>query len=399
MIDGLPPAYGTYKEIATRVLGLMGLKYDDAVFMQEKRSYTKNASFRERPVRIEPLANGVPIIRSGAHFGSYRTGLQFQEIRLYEVQPSADNSLKKPLKFATFAIEVEPDEGRAFMVVARSDAVRLDVYISRRNRQYSKATRVVDDTEPVLDSRIKEALLVNTITFLNNAEKLSAYKVKVRRGLILAGAPGNGKTMSCRWLARLCDDHGLSCEGFTNSDVVKAIRDDELPDLMNAANLVLFDDLDISFFANREGHRADQRSVCSVLSAMDGIRSYNMPVVRIFSTNENTVNLDRAFRRPGRIDRVIAFGPPSAAIRDEYVQKIWPEDIRKAIDVPVLIRETNGNSFAEMEEIKSLLVQHYLDVKVWDLNHAIREFKSREKETLAVKEKLKDASKSEALTE
>ena len=83
----------------------------------------------------------------------------------------------------------------------------------------------------------------------------------------------------------------------------------------------------------------------------------------------------------------------------KYFEKSAPKDIRKAIDVPVLIRETNGNSFAEMEEIKSLLVQHYLDVKVWDLNHAIREFKSREKETLAVKEKLKDASKSEALTE
>jgi SpoVK/Ycf46/Vps4 family AAA+-type ATPase len=108
------------------------------------------------------------------------------------------------------------------------------------------------------------------------------------------------------------------------------------------------------------------------LSAMDGIQ-VNEGVVFVFTTNCSLELIDRAFKRPGRLDLVLHFKAPDAGLRRQLIER-WHEDIRAAIDLDRAVDSTNGFSFAEVEELKNLLVMRFMDVEKWDWDWALKQF-------------------------
>ncbi|NJL95141.1 MAG: hypothetical protein HC915_16185 [Anaerolineae bacterium] len=52
-----------------------------------------------------------------------------------------------------------------------------------------------------------------------------------------------------------------------------------------------------------------------------------------FTSNLDVERVDFALRRPGRIDVVLAFPRPTAALRRRLIVERWHEDIRAAIDL------------------------------------------------------------------
>jgi SpoVK/Ycf46/Vps4 family AAA+-type ATPase len=108
------------------------------------------------------------------------------------------------------------------------------------------------------------------------------------------------------------------------------------------------------------------------LSAMDGIQ-VNEGVVFVFTTNCSLDLIDRAFKRPGRLDLVLHFKAPDADLRRELFAR-WHPDIRAHLDVERAVESTSGLSFAEVEELKNLLVMHYMDAQEWDWGWALKQF-------------------------
>src|SRR5262249_18816069 len=91
--------------------------------------------------------------------------------------------------------------GLDFVAVDRKDYFKL----------YKIALRCRRDDEPpspppVLPPEQLEHLWKNTIGYLEgpNLEKIRAYGGRAKRGVLLTGAPGNGKTMACRWIWEAC---------------------------------------------------------------------------------------------------------------------------------------------------------------------------------------------------
>ena len=80
--------------------------------------------------------------------------------------------------------------------------------------------------------------------------------------------------------------------------------------------------------------------------------------------------LDPAFRRPGRIDLLLAFPRPDERLRRRFVVERWHPDLVRAIDVDAAVERSDGLSFAELDELKKLLVLHYLDSGRWDWDRA-----------------------------
>src|SRR5262249_44145320 len=108
------------------------------------------------------------------------------------------------------------------------------------------------------------------------------------------------------------------------------------------------------------------------LSAMDGI-TINEGVVFVFTTNCSLDLIDRAFKRPGRLDVVLHFRPPDADLRRRLIGG-WHADVRSAINGEQAVASTDGHSFAEIEELKNLLVMHYMESGRWDWARALRQF-------------------------
>jgi cell division protease FtsH len=109
------------------------------------------------------------------------------------------------------------------------------------------------------------------------------------------------------------------------------------------------------------------------LTSLDGIQGVDA-VVYVFTTNCPVDLIDPAFRRPGRIDLTVHFPKPNAELRTRLVGR-WDPDIRAAVAADRVAAETAGLTFAEIEELKNLLVLHFLDTGRWDWTEAVRQFR------------------------
>lgn len=227
---------------------------------------------------------------------------------------------------------------------------------------------------PVMEEGVLEKIVQSSVEFLINSEAVEKYKVRLKRGLLLGGPPGNGKTMACKWLQKLCRDNNISCSTVTSSELEMGFAQNQLTEVVSQSDVTFFDDIDLSFLSRGVG--GDSRMACSFASALDGFgREKHM--VRIFTTNEDVSAVDHAFKRPGRIDQWFNIGLPTKNLRLKLI-KTWHSEIIEAVLPDDIATRTEGYSFAELEAIKSALVINNIFGKTdgWDLSRALKDFEA-----------------------
>jgi AAA+ superfamily predicted ATPase len=260
-------------------------------------------------------------------------------------------------------------------------------------RLYKIALRCRRDNEPaclppVLPQEQLDLLWQNTIGYLErgNLELLKRYGGRAKRGVLLTGPPGNGKTSACRWIWEECRRRRWEWRMVT-PDTYRAARGNRngIQNLFTTGKrgVVFFDDMDIALRDRDTVHETEDQSV--FLSALDGI-AVSEGVVHVFTTNCSLELIDRAFKRPGRIDLVLQFPLPDAGLRRRLIER-WHKDIVAGLDVEHAVASTDGYSFAEVEELKNLLILHYMEAKQWDWGWALRQFAVNRQEINALARK------------
>ena len=259
--------------------------------------------------------------------------------------------------------------GFDFVAVDRKDYARL--------YRVALKCRLNDEPaagQPVLPQAQLDQLWTNTIGYLEgaNLERIKAYGGRVKRGVLLTGAPGNGKTMACRWIWEECRRRRWEYRLVTPDNYIDARKHDAVEGLFGVERrgVVFFDDMDLALRDRETVQETDDQAV--FLSAMDGI-SVNEGVVFVFTTNCALNLIDRAFKRPGRLDVILHFQAPDADLRRQLMEN-WHSEIRTNIDVDEAVATTEGKSFAELEELKNLLVLHFMDSADWDWEWAVKQF-------------------------
>jgi hypothetical protein len=256
----------------------------------------------------------------------------------------------------------------AYLICKKTESARVIIACQRQCEQAFE-----DNQPPILADGILDDIVANTVGFLMNSKAIEKYGVRIKRGLILDGEPGNGKSMVCRYLQRLCVKHGIEFGIVTAAHIDKAYQDQQLTELFHRYRVTFFDDIDITYMNRRTG---DGKMATSLLTAMDGMHN-DSHLIRVFTTNERVGDLDPAFTRPGRIDKCISLPRPTEALRRRFLAS-WPKEILDAIDSESLIAQSRHFSFAEMESIRTLLVTNkILGSKKWDLNLAFEEHNAR----------------------
>src|SRR5262249_50071794 len=228
---------------------------------------------------------------------------------------------------------------------------------------------------PLMQDEDKRRLWASTVGFLiQTRHMLREYGVQAKRGVLLLGEPGNGKTMACRWLRYECNRRGLAWRNVTAEMFESSRRDGEANELfdLERPGIIFFDDVDMAI---RERHPASNSADTSAfLGGLDGLDLHH-GVVYIFTTNATVAQLDSAFLRPGRIDLVLEFRRPDAQLRRQFIAENWHAEILAAIDVEQVVTQSDGLSFAELDEVKRLLVLWHLGTHRWDWNRAWQEFR------------------------
>lgn len=198
----------------------------------------------------------------------------------------------------------------------------------------------VKENELIFSDEVQSAVSTSIFTVVEHTEKCRKHKIPLKRGVLLSGPYGTGKTLVAYVTAKKCVDNAwtyLYCE-----------RADELGEMVRFAKhyepaVIFCEDID------REvaGERSVQMD--EILNIVDGIESKNSELMIILTTN-HIENINKAMLRPGRLDAVINVLPPDAKAVEKLIRlyggfAIAPEeDLKEASEIlkgqiPAVVRE------------------------------------------------------------
>ncbi|RYG38156.1 ATP-binding protein [bacterium] len=198
----------------------------------------------------------------------------------------------------------------------------------------------------VLGGELKEQLKGDISSWLAARETYEKYGIPWKRGIILVGDPGNGKTHAVKAIANEFDLRVLYVRSFSserNSDqeniakVFAKARE-------TAPCLLVLEDLDTLVTSQNRSF---------LLNEMDGFAS-NAGILTIGTAN-NPEKLDPALaERPSRFDRRYYFSRPAFSERERYLQ-LFTDRLEPALQLGDSAAEvaevTDGYSFAYLKEL------------------------------------------------
>ncbi|KAF3838787.1 hypothetical protein F7725_010555 [Dissostichus mawsoni] len=148
------------------------------------------------------------------------------------------------------------------------------------------------------------------------------------RGVLLYGPPGTGKTMIARAIANEIGAHMTVINGPEIVSKFYGETEARLRQIFTEASqrqpaIIFIDELD-ALCPKRDGaqNEVEKRVVASLLTLMDGIGSegHSGQLIVLGATNRPHA-IDPALRRPGRFDKELEVGVPTAAERADILQK------------------------------------------------------------------------------
>ncbi len=216
-----------------------------------------------------------------------------------------------------------------------------------------------DWDELTLDPSVASLLKEDFEVFFEREAWFRRMRLPFRRGYLLHGPPGNGKTTAIR---AMLTSRSLTAHSMRFFD--KNADDDDLDRMFqraadNAPSVVVLEDIDRVF--PRTGQSKTQISLQALLNCLDGLTSAE-GTITIATANEPTALDPAILRRSGRFDRVILFPNPSRELRCQYFTKIDPR--MGGWNLEVVIKETEGMSFAQLREAHIMAAQGaYLEAR------------------------------------
>jgi cell division protease FtsH len=212
---------------------------------------------------------------------------------------------------------------------------------------------------------VKEEL-VQVVDFLLHPKNYTIYGVRIPKGVLLAGPPGNGKTLLAKCLAGESNTSFVAAVGsqFQEKYVgTGAARVRELFELAsnNQPCIIFIDELDAlgrKRSGGEQGAEAERdQTLNQLLTQLDGFNTDDSVVV-LGATNRVDI-LDPALIRAGRFDKIINVPNPDSKTRIEIID-IHMKNKPINISSTLLNQMTGGFSGAQIETLLNEATLHAL---------------------------------------
>ena len=210
------------------------------------------------------------------------------------------------------------------------------------------------EQELVLPRDTDRLVRVNLFTPIERTAEVKAIGVPLKRGVLLAGPYGTGKTMIANVTGTKAIRNGwtyIVCEKATElADVIRVAR-------RYQPCVVFCEDID------RIVHGERSETIDHILNVIDGVESKGTDIMVVLTTNDID-RINPSLLRPGRLDAIAIVGPPDAAAAERlarmYSRGLIKEDspLERSRDmmagkIPAVIREiVERSKLAAVDTIK-----------------------------------------------
>ena len=272
---------------------------------------------------------------------------QMIEAAIDPTQFSAENTVGTTDKYVQWSVG---KDGAFFPCFSTTTSIPPGVYLPSYSQDagyfLKKQHKVLSDDLLELPIAHTKEILGDIDKFWNSREQFRKYNMVYKRGILMHGLPGMGKSYLIQNLMRKIIGLGgvviLANEaGYVQNfiDMATMIRQIE----PTRPLLVIFEDIDNIV-------RGQRSLLSALLNVLDGVNQIDN-VVYLATTNYPEDLQERISNRPSRFDRVYEIKPPSAAVRKFFIEKkIHKEDLAK-IDIKQWVKLTQGFSLSHIKEL------------------------------------------------
>jgi ATPase family protein associated with various cellular activities (AAA) len=197
------------------------------------------------------------------------------------------------------------------------------------------------DGELVFSKPVGDAIKTNLFTVLEQPDRVRKAKIPLKRGILLAGNFGVGKTLTAYVAAQKAVKSGITyiyCQNPTEFKHVMRFAAQYTP------ALVFCEDVD------RIVPLARDKAVDELINVIDGVETKNTEIVTVFTTNE-VKNVNPALLRPGRMDAVILISEPDAEAVQQLVRNYLGKFLNPDADLTEIGQMMEGNIPSIIREV------------------------------------------------
>lgn len=214
-------------------------------------------------------------------------------------------------------------------------------------------------------NEVKEEL-VQVVDFLIHPTNYTVYGVRIPKGVLLAGPPGNGKTLLAKCLAGESNTSFIAAVGSQFQEKYVGTGAARVRELFELANnnqpcIIFIDELDAlgrKRSGGEQGADAERdQTLNQLLTQLDGFNSDDSVVV-LGATNRVDI-LDAALIRAGRFDKIINVPNPDSKTRLEIID-IHMRNKPINVSTSLLNQLTTGFSGAQIETLLNEATLHAL---------------------------------------
>jgi len=199
----------------------------------------------------------------------------------------------------------------------------------------------------ILPAGVLERIERESVGFSKHAERLHAAGRHLKRGMLLHGAPGTGKTLTAMYLAgRMPDRTVLLITGRSMGLLEQACA---MARMLQPATIILEDVDLIAEERTRQGAGGCAPLLFELLNQMDGLAD-DADILFILTTNRPDLLEPALAARPGRIDQAVEVPVPDAECRRRLFD-LYGRGLKVTAPIEPYVDRTNGASAAFIREL------------------------------------------------